>query len=109
MKWKPKPRPKDGDRRQRLEFAWLPMFCVDGYYRWLCHVIVERMYVDMPLGGISKWHTLQAWGYWEWCATEGSTPEPRYVELEACPAPDGDGHQFENGRCIYCPATGGES
>jgi hypothetical protein len=40
MKWKGA---APGSVRTRTIFAWLPQYCDDGYYRWLCRLFVREM------------------------------------------------------------------
>jgi len=44
MKWKCKPKPKAGERRQRVIFAIWPHKTTDGYLVWLEPVISEEWY-----------------------------------------------------------------
>lgn len=39
-------KPKYGDDRCIIRYAWKPVVCVDGYVRWLEHVKVIQVYVQ---------------------------------------------------------------
>jgi len=41
MKWK---YPKDGDKRERIIFAFMPHYCEDGLAHWLERIKIEEQY-----------------------------------------------------------------
>jgi hypothetical protein len=46
MKWlSKKPKPKRGDRREHIRFAWLPRRLDDGYTVWMETYSVTQVYV----------------------------------------------------------------
>lgn len=62
MKWKAKPKPEDGDERRTLRFAWLPVRCKDGYWRWLCDVYPKQRYVVYGELAGASWVTIEIAG-----------------------------------------------
>ncbi len=51
---------KDGDKRTRTYFAWLPVYCDDGQTRWLEHVTVDEVYVWGSYDGAGSWSITSA-------------------------------------------------
>lgn len=50
MEWETPVFAKYGQHRERIMFAWTPVYCEDGMTRWLCKVRVLEI-----TGGEDKW------------------------------------------------------
>ena len=59
MRWAGTPDPKQGDRRERLAFAWLPMPMEDDSWVWLERYFVREEY---------EWDA--AFRCWSWLTRE---------------------------------------
>jgi hypothetical protein len=62
VQWKTKDNPMDGATRERLKFAWLPIKCEDGFYRWLETVRVLEQFGRVGCDeSIDEWFVLMAY------------------------------------------------
>jgi len=64
MKWKTKKRIEYqvGDIRERVKFAILPVYCEDGYTRWLKKVlVVEKLVEVLEIGPWGDPYSEEVW------------------------------------------------
>lgn len=50
MKWSCQPKPRGGDRRERVVFLLFPHRCTDNHWRWLERVVARQFF-----GRMSGW------------------------------------------------------
>lgn len=88
MIWKEKPRPRDYEFRERVEFAWLPRKVDAGLVVWLERVRIREVYSPAGFSTPASWDVQNTWperytaGIKARFAARRSPPrDPRPVEL----------------------------